>query len=122
MVYNNSIKINKKLSWKGELNMNSKMEMKRVRNYLRNQMDCIRKDPYLASVSGNLSCRIVKWDAKRHGVLICVRDVSRPEQKWDTPFCRWIWVHTYGSHWKWEVWKELNDVVVNMMHPDRIPF
>ena len=102
--------------------MNSKMEMKRVRDYRRNQMNCIRKDPYLASVSNDLSCRIVKWDAKRHGVLICVRDTSRPEQRWDTPFCRWVWVNTYGFRWKWEIWKEMNDVVVNMMHPDRIPF
>ena len=106
--------------------MASRDEMKEVRDYLRTQMKLIKNDPYLAPVSANVSARIVKWNKNEHSVLICVRDTSKDETPYNSPYCRWIWTHTWGGGnaclWKWDIWKELNDVVCNMLHPDRIPF
>ena len=106
--------------------MNSRDEMKEVRNYLREQVKLIKADPYLASVSANVEARIVKWNKNEHSVLVCVRDTSKAETPYNSPYCRWIWTHTWSGgdcrFWKWDIWKELNDVICNMLHPDRIPF
>lgn len=106
--------------------MASRDEMKEVRDYLRTQMKLIKNDPYLASVSANVSARIVKWNESEHSVLICVRDTSKDETPYNSAYCRWIWTHTWSSRntcfWKWDIWQELNDVVCNMLHPSRIPF
>ena len=105
--------------------MNAKDEMKQVRNWLRGQVKSIQSDPYLESVAARVSARIVKWDAKGHRVLVCLRDLSKPETPYNSISTRWLWVTTYCgkySSFKWNIWRELNDLVVNMQHPDRLPF
>ena len=106
--------------------MDSTFEMKQVRNYLRDQMRMIKNDPFLADVANRVSARIVKWNKREHSVLICVRDLNAPETNWNSAGCRWVWTNTWGSnnycHWRWDIWKALNDLVNNMRFPDRLSF
>lgn len=98
--------------------MNARDEMKQMRDWLRNQVRMINKDPHLKHAHGRISARIVKWKANEHRVLVCVRDLSKPETPYNTEFCRWIWSYTWSGEdsrfWKWDVFKELNDVLVKM--------
>lgn len=92
--------------------MNAKEEMKKVRNFLRRQVKMINNDPYLKHVHGCISARIVKWKASQHQVLVCVRNITKPETPWDSHYCRWVCVNTHCDFWKNSIWKELNEVVV----------
>lgn len=98
--------------------MSAKDEMKEVRNWLRGQVRMIDKDPYLSYAHGKVSARIVRWEASEHRVLVCVRSTEVSETSWNSNLCRWVWIHTWGGRdcrfWKWDIWKELNDVVINM--------
>ena len=98
--------------------MNARDEMKQVRDWLRNQVRMIDKDPYLEYAHGRVSARIAKWKANEHRVLVCVRCTDVAETSWNSELCRWVWLHTWNGQdsrfWKWDVWKELNDVVIKM--------
>lgn len=92
--------------------MDSREEMKVVRNFLRRQVKQVNNDPYLSFMRGRLSARIVKWDKRAHWLVVCVRDISKPETRWDSEFCQWVQVYTNTSTWKWKLWQALNEVVV----------
>lgn len=100
--------------------MNAKLEMKVVRDWIRHQVKAIKADPYLANVSNDVSIRIVKWNHHDHSVLVCARDLSKPETPYNSEFCRWVWVHTWVTGqfqwWKWNIWREINEVVNHMQH------
>ena len=103
----------------------SRVEMRQVRNYLRDQMRLIKNDPFLADIADRVSARIVKWNKKQHAVLVCIRDLSAPETTWNSKSCRWLWVHTWRGEssypWLWKVWGELNDVINNMRLSNKQP-
>ena len=105
--------------------MDSKAEMKQVRNYLRDQMRLIKNDPFLADIADRVSARIVKWNKKQHEVLVCMRDLSAPETTYNSAGCRWLWVHTWRNvayyPWLWKVWGELNDLINNMRLSNKQP-
>ena len=105
--------------------MDSRAEMKQVRNYLRDQMRIIKNDPYLADVADRVSARIVKWNKKQHAVLVCIRDLNAPETTWNSKGCRWLWVHTWRNvayyPWLWKVWEALNELINNMRLPASNP-
>ena len=99
--------------------MDSRAEMKQVRNYLRDQMKLIRNDPFLKDVANRVSARIVKWNKKQHSVLVCVRDLSAPETTYNSKGCTWVWVYTWRSDngnysWLWKIWEALNELINNM--------
>ena len=105
--------------------MDATVEMKRVRDYLRNQVKMINKDPFLAKAANRISARIVKWNKREHSALICIRDVEAEYTKWNTADCCWLWVYTWHSangydHWKWEIWQELNNLVIKILHSETI--
>ena len=104
--------------------MDSTKEMKMVRDYIREMVRRTKNDPYLLDidVKNRLAVRIVKWDKRRHGVLVCVRDLNDQETMWNSCTTRWVWVRTYSHFWKYDIWKEVNDIVCNMRYPDRLPF
>ena len=99
----------------------SRVEMKQVRNYLRDQMRIIKNDPFLANVADRVSARIVKWNKREHAVLVCIRDLSAPETNYNSKGCTWIWVRTWRSGgyypWLWRVWEALNELINNMRLP-----
>ena len=101
--------------------MDSKAEMKQVRNYLRDQMRLIKNDPFLADIADRVSARIVKWNKKQHAVLVCIRDLSAPETTYNSAGCRWLWVNTWRNvayyPWLWKVWEALNELINNMRLP-----
>ena len=84
--------------------------MKQVRDWLRVQRRMIDNDPYLQDVRGKLSFRIVKWDARKHAVLVLVRDESKPETPFNSDSTHWVWVHTWDDFRKREMWKAINDM------------
>lgn len=90
--------------------MDAKVEMKQVRDWLRVQRRLIDNDPYLQDVRGKLSFRIVKWDARKHAVLVLVRDESKPETPFNSDSTHWVWVHTWSDFRQWEMWKAINDM------------
>ena len=99
--------------------MDSKAEMKQVRNYLRDQMRLIKKDPFLADIADRVSARIVKWNKRDHSVLVCIRDLNAPETNYNSAGCRWLWVNTWRNNvayypWLWKVWEALNELINNM--------
>ena len=100
--------------------MKAKLEMKVVRDWIRHQVKSIKADPYLANVSKDISIRIVKWNQHDHSVLVCARDLSKPETPYNSEFCRWTWVHTWVTGqfqwWKWNIWREVNEVVNHMQY------
>ena len=101
--------------------MDSRAEMKQVRNYLRDQMRLIKNDPFLADIADRVSARIVKWNKKQHAVLVCIRDLSAPETTYNSAGCRWLWVNTWRNvayyPWLWKVWEALNELINNMRLP-----
>ena len=105
--------------------MDSKAEMKQVRNYLRDQMRLIKNDPFLADIADRVSARIVKWNKKQHAVLVCIRDLSAPETTYNSAGCRWLWVNTWRNvayyPWLWKVWEALNELINNMRLPNKQP-
>lgn len=101
--------------------MEPREEMKRVRNFLRRQVNLINKDPYLAFVHGRISARIVKWDKRAHWVVVCIRDMSQPESNWNSDSCRWIQLYTSTDSWQWQIWKELNEIVIRARPRDSQP-
>lgn len=106
------------------MNDKSTKEMKVVRDYLRNQIKLIQKDPHLPIASKCVSARIVKWNKRDHSVLVVLRD-ERAEQTPYNSYCtRWVFVNTWGNHWKWDIWKELNALVIRAERPesDYFPF
>lgn len=94
--------------------MNSKQEMKKVRDFLRNQVKLINADPYLEYAHNRVSARIVRWNERSHEVLVCVRDLETPETLWDSQSCRWLLLRTGSAFWKSDLWRALNSVVCNM--------
>lgn len=104
--------------------MNATKEMKIVRDYIREMVHKTKNDPYLLDidVKNRLAARIVKWNKRRHEVLVCVRDLNDQETMWNSRTTRWVWVRTYSQFWRWDIWKEVNNIVCNMRCPDRIPF
>ena len=106
--------------------MDSRVEMKQVRNYLRDQMRIIKNDPYLADVADRMSARIVKWNKRDHSILVCIRDLNTPETRWNSAGCIWVWVHTWkcGGYypWLWRVWGAINDVINNMRLRLTVPY
>ena len=90
--------------------MDAKVEMKQVRDWLRVQRRMIDNDPYLQDVRSKLSFRIVKWDARKHEVLVLVRDESKPETPFNSDSTHWVWVYTWSDFRKWEMWKAINDM------------
>lgn len=105
--------------------MDSRAEMKQVRNYLRDQMRLIKNDPFLADIADRVSARIVKWNKKQHAVLVCIRDLSAPETTYNSKGCRWLWVHTWRNvayyPWLWKVWEALNELINNMRLSNKQP-
>lgn len=97
----------------------STLEMKVVRDWLRSQVSLIQRDPHLPIASKSISMRIWKWDKDYHSAVIEIRDVTKPLTYYNSEYCRYIRVNTWGFHWKWEVWRELNNMVIRIEHPDR---
>lgn len=104
--------------------MNSKDEMKKVRNWLRHQMKLIKNDPYLPLASKCIRASIVKWDQRGHGVLIKIRNINKVETFYNSDSTRWVWVRTYAWAYKWDIWRELNSMVNAAERPneDHYPF
>ena len=98
--------------------MNSKDEMKIVRNWLRRQMKLIRKDPYLPLASRRVEASIIKWNPREHAILVKIRDTSKFETFYNSNSTRWVWTYTYSWSYKWDIWKELNSMVNAAEHPD----
>lgn len=95
--------------------MNAKASMKSVRDFLRRQMDSIRKDPYLAPVAPHLEVRIERWDEIRHEVYIVVQDRRKPSTDWNSTFCQHAWIWTESQFYKGEIFLMINRVVSDMM-------
>lgn len=93
-------------------------EMKVVRDYLRHQIKLIQKDPYLPVASKCVSARIVKWNKRDHSVVIVLRDERAEQTPYNSYGTRWVFVNTWGNHWKWDIWKELNALVIRAEHPE----
>ena len=94
--------------------------MKQVRDWLRVQRRMIDNDPYLQDVRGKLSFRIVKWDARKHAVLVLVRDESKPETPFNSDSTHWVWVHTWDDFRKREIWKAINDMACRIRWQVRV--
>ena len=98
--------------------MNARVEMKMVRDWLRRQIKQINADPFLAAAHGRIEARIVKWEPRAHRVLVCIRDRAYAETPYNSNRCRWQWVSTYTTLNRWELWKDLNAIVVNTRYPN----
>lgn len=104
---------------KGDLlKVNSKVEMKELRDWLRHQRNMINKDPYLDYLRGRLSFRIVKWNERQHAALVVVRDESKPETPFNSDSTHWVWVHTRSTFRKWEMWRAINDMACRIKFPN----
>jgi hypothetical protein len=90
--------------------MNAKVEMKVVRDWLRRQRKIIDNDPYLQDVRGKLTFRIVKWDARWHHCVVMIRNENLPQTHWNSYSTRWVGFSTRDASWKWELWRELNNL------------
>lgn len=104
--------------------VDARREMKQLRDWVRSLVSRTKNDPFLADldVANRLEVRFVKWNKRGHEVLVCVRDLRQPETYWNSSGTRWSWVRTGSQHNRYAIWKEINDVVCNMRHPDRLPF
>ena len=100
------------------MNDKSTKEMKVVRDYLRNQIKLIQKDPHLPIASKCVSARIVKWNKRDHSVLVVLRDERAEQTPYNSYGTRWVFVNTWGNHWKWDIWKELNALVIRAERPE----
>lgn len=95
----------------------STREMKTVRNWLRSQISQIQRDPYLPVASKCVSARIMKWDKRSHWVVVQLRDERTEPTLYNSHGTRYVAVHTWGKHWQWDLWNELNALVVRIEHP-----
>ena len=107
--------------------MNSKLEMKIVRDWLRHQVNLLNSDPYLKDVAARLSVRIVKWEERKHEVLICVRDINSPETSFNSRGCIWLWEHTWVSggdfkRWRNDVWVAINEVIHSIRYSKKFNY
>ena len=100
------------------MNDKSTKEMKVVRDYLRHQIKLIQKDPYLPVASKCISARIVKWNKRAHSVVIVLRDERAEQTSYNSYGTRWVLVNTWSNFWKWDIWKELNALVIRAEHPE----
>lgn len=89
--------------------MNAKVEMKKVRDYLRHQRKLIDNDPHLADIRGKLTFRIEGWDARHHSIRIVVRNEDVPRTPYNSSGTRFVWVEPWGVNWKWQLAKTLNE-------------
>ena len=96
----------------------STREMKVVRDWLRGQISQIQRDPHLPVASKCISARIVKWDKRAHWVVIQLRNERVEPTLYNSDGTRWIAVSTWGQFWKWDIWKELNALVIRAEHPE----
>lgn len=96
----------------------SKREMKVVRDWLRGQISRIQRDPYLPVASKCISARIMKWNQNAHSVVVILRDERVEQTSYNSYGTRWVFVNTWGKHWKWDIWKELNSLVIFAEHPE----
>ena len=94
--------------------MNAKLEMKQVRDWLRQQRKLIDNDPHLADIRGKLTFRIVQWDARCHSCVIVVRNENLPQTNWNSHSTHWLRVHTWDLCWKWRLWQILNEMCHNV--------
>lgn len=94
--------------------MNAKLEMKRLRDDIRHQLRRMRKDPFLKEVAPHIAIEMVKWNAKRHMVLLRFQDTRRPITEYNSKSTRWSWLYTYSDYNGYEMWKELNYLVIAM--------
>lgn len=94
--------------------MNAKMEMKRLRDNIRHQLRRMRKDPFLKDVAPHITIEMVKWNAKQHMVLLRFRDTRKPMTEYNSQSTRWAWLYTYSDCIGYEIWKELNQLIIAM--------
>ena len=100
--------------------MNAKESMKRVRDYLRDQLNSIRHDPYLAAVAPYVEARIERWDERAHEVFVIVRDTRKPITPYNSDYCKCNWIWTESTFYKSEIWMMLNKVVCEMLRDTKI--
>lgn len=98
--------------------MNAKLEMKRLRDYLRREMRRLRKDPFLKDVAPHISVRMTKWDAARYAVVLQLQDTRKPVTEYNSQSTKWVMVNTY-SDYRWDVWRALNALIVEMRMGDK---
>ena len=84
----------------------AKMEMKAMRNFLRQQNKWIRNDPFFRDFAPYLSARIVSWS--RRGILICVHDSRAPFTNYNSFGCKW---HYCQSSSQWVKYAILNSII-----------
>ena len=96
----------------------STQEMKVVRDWLRGQITQIQRDPHLPIASKCISARIVKWDKRAHWVVVQMRDERVEPTLYNSRGTRWIAANTWGKHWKYDLWKQLNALVICAEHPE----
>lgn len=65
----------------------AKMEMKAMRDFLRQQNKLIRNDPFCRDFAPYLSAHIVSWS--RRGILVCVHDRRAPFTNYNSFGCKW---------------------------------
>lgn len=90
--------------------MNAKLEMKKVRDYLRHQRKLIDNDPHLADIRGKLTFRIEGWNARYHSIRIVVRNEDVPRTPYNSCGTRYVWVNSWSVSWKWQLAKVLNEL------------
>lgn len=90
--------------------MNAKVEMKRVRDYLRHQRKLIDNDPHLADIRGKLTFRIEGWNARYHSIQIVVRNEDVPRTPYNSCGTRYLWVNSWSVSWKWQLARVLNEL------------
>ena len=85
-----------------------KMEMKAMRNFLRQQNKRIRKDPFCRDFAPYLSARIVSWS--RNGILVCIHDSRAPLTNYDSFGCKWHYCRDYNQWDKNKILELINKV------------
>lgn len=100
------------------MNDKSTKEMKVVRDYLRHQIKLIKHDPYLPIASKCVSARIVEWNKRDHTVLVVLRDERAEQTSYNSYGTRWVLVNTWRGFWRWDIWKELNALVIRTERPE----
>ena len=90
--------------------MNAKVEMKKVRDYLRHQRKLIDNDPHLADIRGKLTFRIEGWNARYHSIQIVVRNEDVPRTPYNSCGTRYLWVNSWSVSWKWQLARVLNEL------------
>ena len=87
---------------------NMKMEMRAMRNFLRQQNKLIRNDPFCRDFAPYLSARIVSWS--RRGMLVCVHDRRAPLTNYNSFGCRWHYCQTYNQRDKYAILESINKI------------